>query len=130
MNPPSPKKGRNPEANGILPGKHRVMVYLRRCLSVVTDTAVLPVVKIAISMAALHIGKVLWCLYMAKASVSSLFSFSRKPHRALPISWRWISSGCPSRLRFTHSLSLLPSARDAGFFNSGGISTSNSGLWE
>jgi hypothetical protein len=67
MNHHSPEKGQHHEAHGVVTVKHRLMSYLHKCVSVVTDAAVLLAVTIAVSIASLYIGRVLWHLYLATA---------------------------------------------------------------
>ncbi len=53
------------QPDGILPGKHQVMVYLRKVLSTIADAAILLAVTIAAYIAVLYSCKVAWHLYLS-----------------------------------------------------------------
>ncbi len=50
---------------GVLPGKHQVLVYLRKVLSTAAEAAILLAVTIAGYVAVLYICKVSWHLYLS-----------------------------------------------------------------
>lgn len=53
------------QAGGIIPDKHQLFLYLRKCWSVVTDAAVLLAVTILLYMALLFILRIVWNLYLS-----------------------------------------------------------------
>lgn len=65
MKQPPHNKEQHRLAECIIPDKHKVIVYIGRCWSVVTDAAVLLAVTIVSYMAVLYICKILWNLYQS-----------------------------------------------------------------
>lgn len=53
------------QADGIVPDKHQLIVYLGRCWYVITDAAVLLTVVSVAYMAILYVCKILWNLYLS-----------------------------------------------------------------